>query len=178
MSEPPCQPRSVVLVGKLQINMVILVYKTRCCSSIYLTCLACLLCSFFCIHSVYSFGGVQLRYNINNCDCRTSVIDTYQSGLNSYLSFCEQHNININPTPDTLSLFITYMAQQMGPSGKLISIQTILSYLSGITNLLEPEYPAVHQARNHPIVFQTLCGVEKLVGQPLKQKLLVKDNHL
>src|SRR5260370_29285567 len=63
---------------------------------------------------------------------------TSYSGFNSYLSFCYQHNIDLDPTPNTLSWFVAYMAWQTGPSGCSILIQTIHSYLSGISHHLQP----------------------------------------
>ena len=107
-----------------------------------------------------------------------STLATYKSGLNSYLAFCERHNFDINPTPDTLSFFIAYMACQTGPSRRPISIRTITSYLSGIAFYLEPSYPHVCDIRKLPIISQTICGMEKKVSQPVKQKLLIEDLHL
>ncbi len=109
---------------------------------------------------------------------RSSYLDkstqsTYKSGLNSYLTFCEWHNFDINPTVDTLSFFITYMAWQTGPSGKLIT-----SYLSGIAFYLKPSYPHIHDTWKHPLILQTIQGVEKKVSQPIKQRLPIEDLHL
>src|SRR5258708_2151970 len=81
---------------------------------------------------------------------------TYKSGLNSYLTFCDWHDFDINPTPNTLSFFITYMACQLGLSRKLISIRTITSYLSRIAFYLEPSYPYIHNIRKHPLITQMI----------------------
>jgi len=97
---------------------------------------------------------------------------------NSYLAFCKHHSFDLNPTPDTLSLFIAYMACQTGPLGQLISIQTINSYLLGISHHLQPYFPNVSEARRHPLVVDTLCGSEKTDGQPFMQKLPLNDTHL
>ena len=107
-----------------------------------------------------------------------STLATYKSGLNSYLVFCKRHNFDINPTLDTLSFFITYMAWQTGPLGKLISVRTITSYLSGIAFHLEPSYPHIRDIRKNPLILQAIRGVEKKVGQPIKRKLPIKDVHL
>src|SRR5260370_36182409 len=61
---------------------------------------------------------------------------TYQLRFNSYLAFCYRHKFNLDLTPDTLSLFIAYMACQTGPSGHLISVRTINLYLSGVNHHL------------------------------------------
>ena len=118
------------------------------------------------------------RANFRSSYLDKSTLATYKSGLNSYLAFCEQHNFDINPTPDTLSFFIAYMARQTGPSGRPISIRTITSYLSGITFYLEPSYPHVRDIRKLPIISQMIRGAEKKVGQPIKRKLPIEDLHL
>ena len=74
---------------------------------------------------------------------------TYDLGFNSYLSFCYWHKINLDPTLNTLSWFIAYMAQQTGPLDHLISIQTISSYLLGISHDLQPFYPHVLDSHRH-----------------------------
>src|SRR5260221_1600471 len=96
------------------------------------------------------------RANFRSSYLDKSTLATYKSGLNSYLAFCERHNFDINPTLDTLSFFIAYMARQTGPSGRPISIRTITSYLSGITFYLEPSYPHVRDIRKLPIISQTI----------------------
>ncbi|KAL1942047.1 hypothetical protein VTO73DRAFT_6577 [Trametes versicolor] len=37
---------------------------------------------------------------------------TYSSALNSYLTFCKIHSFPVDPTPDTLSFFVTFMCRQ------------------------------------------------------------------
>ena len=103
---------------------------------------------------------------------------TYRSGFNSYLSFCYRHEIDLDPTPNTLSWFIVYMAWQTGPSGHLISIWTISSYLSGISHHLLPFYPHVLDSRRHSLVTKTLRGAEKMEGQPITRKSAINDQHL
>ena len=79
---------------------------------------------------------------LSNClDASTKI--TYQSGINSYVAFCNLHNFDLDPSPDTLSFFVSFMAHQMGPMGNPISICTITSYLSGIAHHLEPFYPNI-----------------------------------
>ena len=123
------------------------------------------------------------RLHKEQADFRSNYLDkstraTYQSGFNSYLSFCERHSLDSDPTPETLSFFIVYMAQQTGLSGRLISIRTISSYLSGVTHFLESSYPKVHDSRKDLMVTQTIRGAEKIVGQPIIRKLPIEDFHL
>jgi hypothetical protein len=60
----------------------------------------------------------------------------YGSALNSYLSFVRMHNIEVEPTADTLSLYTVYMSHHIKPD----SVDT---YLSGICHQLEPYFPNV-----------------------------------
>jgi hypothetical protein len=55
---------------------------------------------------------------------------SYTSVLNSYLTFCKLHNFDIDPTPETLSLYVTYQSTFISP-------KSVDSYLSGITNQME-----------------------------------------
>ena len=52
---------------------------------------------------------------------------SYTSALNSYLTFCKLHNFDINPTPETLSLYVMYQSTFINP-------KSIDSYLSRIAN--------------------------------------------
>ena len=79
---------------------------------------------------------------------------TYQSHLNSYLSFCCSHQFPIDPTPDTLSFFIVYMSTFIKP-------QSVRSYLSGVISTLEPFYPDARKSRALSLVTRTLTGCIK-----------------
>src|SRR5260221_1837074 len=119
----------------------------------------------------------QWAIYLSNClDTSTKV--SYQSGFNSYLAFCNLHNFDLEPSPETLSFFISYMAHQSGPTRKTISIQTITSYLSRIAHHLEPFYLIIHSIRKHPLVIKTLQGAEKTDGWSISCKLLIEDGHL
>jgi len=119
----------------------------------------------------------QWAIYLSNC-LDTSTKTTYQSGMNLYITFCNLHNLDLDPSPDTLSFFISFMAHQTGPSGRPISIHTISSYLSGIAHHLEPFYPNIRSVRKHPLVVKTLQGVEKTDGHLITCKLLIEDKHL
>ena len=45
----------------------------------------------------------------------TSTNLSYTSTLNSYLTFCKLHNFDINPTPETLSLYVAYQSTFINP---------------------------------------------------------------
>ncbi|KAF8811541.1 hypothetical protein BYT27DRAFT_7221419 [Phlegmacium glaucopus] len=57
------------------------------------------------------------------------------STLNSYLSFIWLHNFPVNPSPETLSFFTVYMSHHINPC-------SVASYLSGISQQLEPYFPS------------------------------------
>ncbi|KIJ22710.1 hypothetical protein M422DRAFT_100298, partial [Sphaerobolus stellatus SS14] len=83
------------------------------------------------------------------------------------------HQIPIDPTPDTLSLYIVYMCHFVKPN-------SVRSYLSGICNKLEPIFPNIRQARSHSLVTRTLQGCIKLHAvtthrkQPLTRSSLIQ----
>jgi len=87
----------------------------------------------------------------------------YSSALNSYLTFCRIHNLPIEPTPDTLSYYITFQSSFISPV-------SVTSYLSGICNQLEPFFPSVRQNRSTALVVKTLKGARRRHGRPTKQK--------
>ena len=74
-----------------------------------------------------------------------SLVCTYTSGLQSYLTFCKIHNLPMTPTPESLSLFVVYMCAHIQPS-------SVCAYLSGICHSLEDAFPEVHAHRNSHLV--------------------------
>jgi len=87
----------------------------------------------------------------------------YGSALNSYLSFVYMHDMPVEPTAETLSLYTVYMCHHIKPD----SVDT---YLSGICHQLEPYFPDVWQIRKSHLVHQTLDGCKCLQGSPTVQK--------
>lgn len=81
----------------------------------------------------------------------------YDSSLRSYCHFCQTHGLSSEPTPETLSLYVTFCASFVRPS-------TLQSYLSGICSRLEAEYPSVRQARVSPVILRTLAGIKCVHG--------------
>ena len=67
-------------------------------------------------------------------DCATH--NSYSSALNSYLTFCRLHNIDIEPTEQTLALYLMFQCTYINP-------KSVDSYLSGIANQLESHFPNV-----------------------------------
>ena len=103
----------------------------------------------------------------------TSTLQTYNSHLQSYLSFCKLHSLPLDPTPDTLSFYIVFMSHHI----KLVSV---MQYLSGIINSLEPHFPNIRNTRQNILVTRTLMGMKKLrgfTGTHRKQALTEEDLH-
>ena len=96
------------------------------------------------------------------------VIDTathlsYTSALNSYLTFCKLHDFDIDPTPETLSLYVTYQSTFINP-------KSVDSYLSGITNQMETFFPNVRKNCHSALVSRTLKGAKRRYGVPIRRK--------
>jgi hypothetical protein len=88
---------------------------------------------------------------------------SYSSALNSYLTFCKLHDFDITPTPETLSLFVTYQST-------FINSKSVDSYLSGIANQMEAFFPDVQKNRNSALISCTLKGTKKRHGSPIHHK--------
>jgi hypothetical protein len=69
-----------------------------------------------------------------------STWSNYGSALNSYLSFVRLHDMPVEPTANTLSLYTVYMCHHIRPT-------SINTYLSGICHQLEPFFPGVREIR-------------------------------
>jgi hypothetical protein len=78
-------------------------------------------------------------------DIDKTTLSNYSSALNSYISFTTTHNLPIEPTPNTLSFYIVYMSYYINP-------RSVATYLSRISQQLEPYFPTVREARNSSIV--------------------------
>lgn len=88
---------------------------------------------------------------------------SYSSALQSYLTFRKAHNFPIDPTPETLSFYTVYMCHHIQP-------RSVNSYLSGISNQLEPYFPNVRTARKSALVSRTLAGAQKQFSNPTSRK--------
>ncbi|THH14558.1 hypothetical protein EW146_g5779 [Bondarzewia mesenterica] len=95
---------------------------------------------------------------------------SYDSHLQSYLTFCKLHAFPITPTEDTLSFFIVYMSHHIQPD-------FVAAYLSGICNRLQLFFPHVRDIRAAPLISCTLTGCLKLYRTPPNRKhpLSVED---
>jgi hypothetical protein len=87
----------------------------------------------------------------------------YSSALNSYLTFCQLHHLDLDPTVNTLSLYITFMSHH-------IEFHSVCSYLAGIVSELKPSYPSVCPNRYSLLVVHTLKGSMCRSLDPVCQK--------
>ena len=88
---------------------------------------------------------------------------SYTSALNSYLTFCKLHNFDIDPTPETLSLYVTYQSTFINP-------KSIDSYLSVIANQMESFFPDVWKNCHSALVSRTLKGAKRPHSIPICRK--------
>ena len=98
----------------------------------------------------------------NSVDVSTS--ESYGSALNSWIAFISMHHFPIEPTPDSLSFFVVYMSHHIRP-------KSVKSYLSGLVQQLEPDYPSVRAVRNTRLVVKVMKGCMKTRGQAVRRKL-------
>lgn len=96
---------------------------------------------------------------------------TYRSGLNSYLSFANTHNLPLPPTLDSISFFIVYMSAHIDP-------KSVANYIHGISRCLEPYYPEIREICSSRLIKETLAGCKKLRSMPTKRKPPLLISHL
>jgi hypothetical protein len=93
----------------------------------------------------------------------SSTWKSYGSALNSYLEFIRLHNMPLEPTKDTLSLYTVWMCHHIKPD-------SVDSYLSGICQQLEPYFPDIRANRKSELVARTLQGCMRLRNSPATRK--------
>ena len=88
---------------------------------------------------------------------------TYSSALNSWIAFVNMHNFPIEPTQDSLSFFIVFMSHHIEP-------RSVKSYLSGLVQQLEPDFPSIREIRSSSLITKVLKGCMKLKSKPIRRK--------
>jgi len=102
-------------------------------------------------------------------DCSTH--RNYMSALNSYITFCRIHGFDIEPTPCTLALYVTFQSTYINP-------KSVDTYLSGIFNQLKTHFPDVREAHKSALVSHALQGAKRRFGVPTHRKLLLTKANL
>ena len=96
----------------------------------------------------------------------------YTSAANSYITFYCLHGFDIEPTPHTLALYVTFQSNYINP-------KSVDTYLSGIANQLESHFPQVCTSRKSVLVAHALQGAKQRFGVSTHRKLpLAKANLL
>jgi len=100
-----------------------------------------------------------------------STHSTYTSAFNLYITFCCLHGFDIEPTPCTLALYVTFQSTYINP-------KSVDTYLSGICNQIETHFPDVRTARKSLLVSRALQGAKRHFGVPTHRKLPLTNNNL
>ncbi|KAG1846524.1 hypothetical protein C8R48DRAFT_616337, partial [Suillus tomentosus] len=74
------------------------------------------------------------------------------------------HHCPIDPTQDTLSYYVVWLAHHIEP-------RSVDNYLSGIANHLELLFPDMRNAHRSPLVSRTLQGCKCRLSKPVNRKL-------
>jgi hypothetical protein len=93
----------------------------------------------------------------------------YITGAHDYLHFCMTHSLPIDPTPQTLSRYLSYTSQFIASGPK---------YLSGVRHFLHELYPDFDINRSHPLVTSVIRGSKKARADPVRLKLPLRLDHL
>ncbi|THH17333.1 hypothetical protein EW146_g3442 [Bondarzewia mesenterica] len=91
-------------------------------------------------------------------DLDKSTHASYNSHLQSYLTFCKMHAFPIAPSEDTLSFYIVYMSHHIQPN-------SVATYLSGICNRCVKLYKTPTN-RKRPLSVEDLSYVTSLCPHP------------
>jgi hypothetical protein len=100
-----------------------------------------------------------------------STQQAYGSALNSWLAFVEMHHFPFEPSLETLSYFIVYMSHHINP-------RSVKSYLSGLVQQLEPDYPAIRDLRSSRHISKVMRGCLKMNTKAITRKNALTLNDL
>jgi len=98
-----------------------------------------------------------------------STVKGYTTGARDYLHFCMSHSLSIDPTPQTLSRYISYTSRFIASGPK---------YLTGVRHFLRTFYPDFDVNRSNPLVTSVIRGSKKIRADPISQKLPLHLHHL
>jgi len=93
----------------------------------------------------------------------------YATGARDYINFCLRHSLSLDPTPQTLSCYISYTSQFILSGAK---------YLTGARHFLADLYPDFEWNCSHPLVQATIAGAKKIRADPVIHKLPLRLSHL
>lgn len=87
----------------------------------------------------------------------------YGSALNSWIAFVELHHFPFEPNLETLAYFIVFMSHHINP-------RSVKSYLSGLVQQLEPDFPAIRQLRASRHINKVMRGCLKMNTKAVTRK--------
>jgi hypothetical protein len=88
----------------------------------------------------------------------TSTAKNYRTGARDYIQFCVKHSLPLNPTPQTLSRYISYTSQFITSGPK---------YLSEACHFLCDLYPDFDDTWSLPLVQATIASSRKIRADPV-----------
>jgi hypothetical protein len=98
-----------------------------------------------------------------------STVNGYATGARDYITFCLNHSLSIEPTPQTLSRYVAYTSMFIASAPK---------YLTGVRHFLSDIYPDFDDNRSHPLVKATIRGSKKVRADGVHRKLPLRQAHL
>ncbi|KAJ3747638.1 hypothetical protein DFH05DRAFT_1601500, partial [Lentinula detonsa] len=98
-----------------------------------------------------------------------STKNNYSTGARDYVCFCTSHNLDLDPTPSTLSRYIAYTSKHIASGPK---------YLTGAHYYLKQFYPHFDESRSNPLVQATIRGSKKIRADPVKRKPPLQTSHI
>jgi hypothetical protein len=110
--------------------------------------------------------SITLRFSLDS-----STFGAYTSTLNSYLTFCNMHNLPVDPTPDTLSFYAIFISSY-------INSKSADSYLSAICWQLEPFFPDARKNWHGLLIARIIKGYKCHFGVPIKCKTPLSHANL
>ena len=93
----------------------------------------------------------------------------YMTGARSYVKFCYQFHLPLDPTPTTLARYIAYTSRSIASGPK---------YLTGVRHFLRDIYPDFDKSRASAFVQTTIRGSVKLRADPVRRKDPLRIHHL
>jgi len=104
--------------------------------------------------------ALALSHSVDHSTCQV-----YSSALNSWLAFANMHHFPIEPTINMLSYFIVYMSSHISP-------RSVKSYLSGLVQQLEPDFPSIREIWSSRLISKVMRGCLKIIQSKSKGRNL------
>lgn len=117
----------------------------------------------------------ELQLDLSGTDANSSLAETtkikYRSALTSYLNFCQNHNLPVSPSIESISRYISVSCRS--PSSRThqnLSPRSVEAYLSGITHSLKHMFPHTSKITNSSEVRAVMKGCKRQFSKPVARK--------